>query len=212
MALPGTHIRAALELKDKLIVSDLKPYLSGTVYPDSRYATKLSRDLTHSEEYTKKSFYENSDFKKGWAVHQLYDESQYEAFINNLGFLFSSTEPILDNFSDDWLTLTALKVVQDILDIQTFPIKDYLCCLDYVECPNNEIEEDLKDYNAGIVKMYKSLPTQPTDYYSRFTFLKFKPGLIDKLLKRAEEFSVNQIIMEKLKNIFTETIKKIPLA
>lgn len=42
MALEGTHIRFALDVGDKYNIKDLGKYISGTLYPDSRYITGIN--------------------------------------------------------------------------------------------------------------------------------------------------------------------------
>ena len=37
MALEATHIRFAYDLKEKYKITDLEKYISGLIYPDSRY-------------------------------------------------------------------------------------------------------------------------------------------------------------------------------
>lgn len=51
MALEASHIRFALDLKDKYSIQDVQKLVSGTVYPDSRYATKIDRQLTHPQDF-----------------------------------------------------------------------------------------------------------------------------------------------------------------
>lgn len=48
MSLGATHIRFALDLRDRYQVQDIEKYLSGTIYSDSRYVTKIDRNLTHN--------------------------------------------------------------------------------------------------------------------------------------------------------------------
>ncbi len=50
MSLEATHIRFALDLKDKYRVQAIEKYISGTTYPDSRYVTKIDRGLTHNDD------------------------------------------------------------------------------------------------------------------------------------------------------------------
>lgn len=70
MSLEATHIRFALDLKDEYKIKDIKKYISGTVYPDSRYITGIDRNLTHYNDILKPEFAKD-DFKKGWQVHQI---------------------------------------------------------------------------------------------------------------------------------------------
>jgi hypothetical protein len=47
MALEATHIRFALDLKDTYGVNDVHAFVSGAVYPDSRYVMGIDRIATH---------------------------------------------------------------------------------------------------------------------------------------------------------------------
>ena len=51
MALEATHIRFAFDLKDVYDVSDIDAFVSGSIYPDSRYVTGIDRLATHPEGY-----------------------------------------------------------------------------------------------------------------------------------------------------------------
>ena len=210
MALPGTHIRVALELKEKLGVSDLDKYFSGTVYPDSRYVTKLARRMTHDRSYTKQEFYEHDDFKKGWVVHLLYDNIQFETITRLFKNQFNDLEIPIMHGTKDWLTLTAIKTLQDISDVAAFPIEKYLHYLKYIETPNHEAVKEIEDYNFGVIEMYSpSLPTLASDYRPRFQFLGIEPQVIAGLIKRGNELSQDRGVIERINNLFSETIKQI---
>ena len=89
MALEATHIRYALDNKDRFDVSDETKYVSGTVYPDSRYPTGIARTLTHDDSQMQKNFWSNDDFRKGWAAHLLYDKIQQSVRVVSRGVYFS---------------------------------------------------------------------------------------------------------------------------
>ncbi len=72
MSLIATHIRFAINLKDIYHVQDIEKYIAGTVYPNSRYVTKIDRKLTHNNNILRPTFTKD-DFKKGWQVHQICD-------------------------------------------------------------------------------------------------------------------------------------------
>ena len=48
MPFQATHLHYALLKMPELDIKDINKYLSGAVYPDSRYTTKIERDLTHA--------------------------------------------------------------------------------------------------------------------------------------------------------------------
>src|SRR5690242_13526073 len=131
MALEATHIRYALDVKDKYEVRDIEKYVSGAIYPDSRYITKIDRHLTHPEDFMSWDVLELEDFRKGWYVHLLYDAIQGKVF--RIKFPEIVATDILAHGDEQWIKRTALKVLQDLDDVKNFDIVTYLPYLDYVE-------------------------------------------------------------------------------
>ncbi len=207
MALPGSHIRVALAVKDLIGAVDLAKYLSGTIYPDSRTFTGLARELTHGLDQRTKDFYQSDDFKKGWAIHLLYDRIQLAYIKKTFPDLFDDIENKLTQDSDNWITLTAIKVYQDIRDISLFPLNDYLPYLSYCESANNEPKERLEEYNENIKRIYSEPSSKPTDYYERFVFLGTKVEYAANIVSRAEELAKDSSVMERIDGLFDETMK-----
>lgn len=215
MALFATHIQFALDVKEHLDVKDLSAFLSGTVYPDSRYITKLPRDATHSKNYEQPSFYLQSDFKKGWAMHLYCDQLQYEQFVKKFPEEFVSL-PIKAG-TTEWIATTALKVLQDIEIVLNFPISQQL---DYLECkerPHNETASDIKKYISMIRQLYMQKTLTVTSYLPIFSTLGLSEKLANQVVQKAMELCTNKgpsamlpmyyAIVEKMKHHFT--IKKL---
>jgi hypothetical protein len=116
MSLGATHIRFALDVKEEYKIKDLEKYISGVIYPDSRYITGIDRNLTHAHDL----FVADSDFKRGWQVHLICDEVQEAKRKELLPDLYK------DKNIDPWITNTAIKIIQDIDDFEAFNIQDYL--------------------------------------------------------------------------------------
>ncbi len=152
MALECSHIRFAVDVKDQFDVKEMKRYISGTIYPDSRYITGIDKNLTHDKNFLKETFYKDDDFKKGWAVHLICDKIQRIIMEQIFPDILSKK-----NFqsSELWITRAAIKVVQDILDFKKFDIQNYLHYLKHVETPNNESLDQLKEYNQIFIDTYK---------------------------------------------------------
>ena len=66
-------MRFSNDIKDSLNVIDDKKYYQGVAYPDSRGLTGIKRNFTHDINQTKRVFFKEDDFKKGWASHVVYD-------------------------------------------------------------------------------------------------------------------------------------------
>jgi len=74
MAMQATHVLFARDLAKFLEVKDQNAYYSGAIYPDTRYATKIDRNLTHGVPAPQDPFAIGlTDFERGWATHNLYD-------------------------------------------------------------------------------------------------------------------------------------------
>ena len=148
MALEGTHIRFALDFKEKMSVQNLKHYVSGSIYPDSRYVTGIDRLATHPAEYKTDPMFHTSDFHKGWFMHLLCDELQGTAIRETLPDAYAGEG------KESWIKRTAIKILQDIDDAKQFELAAYLPALAYIENPNGEDIEKLRTYNAIFRKMY----------------------------------------------------------
>jgi len=205
MALYGTHIRFALDVRDYFAVADLKQYISGTVYPDSRSFSRIKRELTHNLEFEDKSFYNNNDFKKGWAVHLLYDHIQFNVISEIFPTLFSRQEIMYGN--DHWITTTVIKILQDLDDIKYFDITVYLSCLDYIETPNGESEQVIKNYNNILVNVYKKLPSGIDDYKLTWPGIGMETKVVEAIKSKFFELEKNKEVMDKVKLIYPRSLE-----
>ncbi len=140
MALEVTHIRFALDIIERYQVTSLREYLSGTIYPDSRYVTGINRNLTHNGDVLDKSF-SQSDFTSGWQVHCVCDEIQRSVHQELFPELHIFEGPKRSIY------LTALKLFQDMSDAREINLEKYLPCLDYSYNANGEDIEYIKKYN-----------------------------------------------------------------
>lgn len=76
MSFQATHLHFANQVKKIFNIQDLTQYFSGTLYPDSRYITKVERTKTHADVRINpvKIYNLPDDFHKGWQVHLWYDK------------------------------------------------------------------------------------------------------------------------------------------
>jgi hypothetical protein len=74
MAFAVTHIRYAVDTSRDQNIKDWDAYISGALYPDSRYVTGVDRRLTHRLENMppRKKW---DDFHRGWAAHIICDNN-----------------------------------------------------------------------------------------------------------------------------------------
>lgn len=157
MALEGTHIRFALEVRDSFRVKDYKKYVAGCIYPDSRYITGIDRGLTHDDSQMERIFWWDDDFKKGWATHVLYDKVQQDIHTEMFEDILKNGNPEM-TWEEDWIVRSALKIIQDKFDVVSFDIHKYLDGLDYVETPNGEDRELMQRYNLSYKNFYMKVP------------------------------------------------------
>ncbi len=209
MALLGTHIRFALDIKDSFDVKNIDKYISGTVYPDSRYLTKIDRKITHWTDVYDENFCKNDDFKKGWITHLIYDRIQADIFKEIFPELFDKfgNEKLVIS-PENWVIRSSLKMFQDLDDISKFEIKNYLKCLEYSETPNNEKSELTKDFYQVIKNIYKKDEVQIYDFINMWIVFGVKKELIDWMEEKTNQFSLDKNILEKIKLIYPATLKR----
>ena len=206
MALEATHIRFALDLKAKYKIQNIKKYVSGSIYPDSRYVTKIERELTHPEDFLDSKFFQSDDFRKGWHAHLLCDKIQWKVTKELLPEVFKGQT---GQGSQVWVRHSAIKILQNIYDIKKFPITEYLGCLDYVENPNGEDIKTLKKYNTMFKKMYSNSETVSIE--REFDIWKFF-GISDVLALQVKErvmgYSANKSMMRVILKIYPVSLKR----
>ncbi|MCX6806647.1 MAG: hypothetical protein NT135_00775 [Candidatus Berkelbacteria bacterium] len=205
MSLQATHIRFALDVKDKYQVKDIKKYICGTVYPDSRYTTKIDRTLTHNGDILLPAFAKD-DFKKGWQVHQICDILQ--------NYIFSKNIPLLVKYSiktweePKWLSFTASKIIQDMADMQSFDIQKILVNLNYTYNPNSENIADVKKSNQIIINLYKDKKTTSSDdYYHMWLDVGMDKEKASKLKAKAKEFLKDKQLVSQIQSCYDKILK-----
>ncbi len=183
MAFAGTHIRLALDFAEQLKVRDIDAFLSGTIYPDSRYHTGVDRSVTHNEEFIRPDFFRASDFKKGWAMHLVCDRVQREVF-DTLGIF---PDERISGASRAWVSLTIRKLLQDVNDVTLVSPQMYASLFDYVEAPNGENPEAIIRYNKAIQEGYAVIPPPIDNYVRTWGIIGLDPVLIKQLKKKYDE-------------------------
>ncbi len=209
MALLAGHIRFALDVKDKYGVTELHKYISGAVYPDSRYVTGTERSLTHPDNIDL-TFFSKDDFRKGWLTHVICDELQLQIITKMF------PEEILEHGyggqgSDFWINLTAIKIIQDLDDLTKFEIKKYIDYLDYVESPgpNGEDVTVITKYNEIFTNMYHE--PERVDVNSAIDMwiaLGLSKDLAEKVRWKTEQYAKNPSIVQRAHGVYDQIILK----
>jgi len=200
MSLSATHIRFALDLQEILSIKDRKKYLSGTVYPDSRYVTGIDRKKTHYKELFDEFTSSSDDFLKGMAVHHLNDRLSEN--VRNELFDLPPTKAF---GGAEWIVSTGLKILQDIHDFEKYNLQQYLDDLDYIEVRNDEDFAKVKQYNELIQKIYTN--NQQITIYEGLEFWKGL-GLSDELAKKVKAKAIEFKNDKRIQKIYPEVFKR----
>ncbi|MBI5122818.1 hypothetical protein HZA75_03080 [Candidatus Roizmanbacteria bacterium] len=207
MALEASHIRFALDIKDKLEVKDIKKYVSGVIYPDSRYVTKIDRHLTHPLELLESDFLQLDDFRKGCYAHILYDKIWSGYTLKTLYEFFLDAEDSQIQGNELWIRLTTLKILQDIEDAKSYDIERYLPYLDYVENINGEDSNALLKYNKYFQEMYSEPQKLSIENYSKmWNFLGLKVNIGAKLKSQVDIYKNNLEIKKFINIAYIQTL------
>lgn len=195
MALEGSHIRFALDVMDIYGISDIAKYISGTIYPDSRYFTKVDRKLTHPEHFIDGELENGDDFRKGWFVHLLYDMIQYQLILELIPDVTACGYGGQE--SEFWIRLCAVKNLQDMEDIKKFNIVSVLPYLDYGENPNGEDSAVMRKYNSLSQELYKNpAAIQVEDYDVLWNSLDVPDAIVSRIRQKTLEYSKNKSIVD----------------
>lgn len=201
MALEASHIRIAFDTKNTYHITDLPAYLSGTIYPDSRYITGIDRSLTHP---TDKQAW-TTNFEKGWLAHLRYDETQ-RSEIKLVLTQFDQMPDPTDGLNT-WINTTAIKIIQDIEDAKSLESTNLFSQLSHLENPNNEDVEIIKKYHLLISTLYNHPKTlKPQDYEILWNAFHLSVEKIDTLIKKTIEFQNNAEMMTEIKMIYQKTL------
>jgi hypothetical protein len=181
MALPATHIRFAATLSKALGVTDMAAYLSGTIYPDSRWVTGVAREQTHDRRCLDSDF-GSDDFTRGWHVHCRCDRIQgdiHHLLLDGLSVLTAD---------ERWIRMAAAKLVQDMNDAVQ---GDVAACLDLLcdaRTPNGEPAADVAAYLDAVRRAY-GRRAKPD--WSDYAGLWRDVGLDQERISRIEQYAAH---------------------
>ena len=202
MALPGTHFRFAVAVKDQYSVQDERRYIAGTLYPDSRWLTGLSREKTHNDKYLDTSF-ATTDFTTGWYVHLLCDYIQAhclkDAFPEIAG---------LDTESG-WVLTSALKVAQDMEDSRHVDMAYCLGCLVDAKAPLGEDVAGISDYYRLVRRAYGAgAPPSNDAYHMQWEKVGVAPATIDAIMSQVQRLRSDNVQWRTLTDIFSAMVSR----
>jgi hypothetical protein len=200
MAMEATHIRFALDIAAILKPSDVKAYVAGSVYPDSRYVSGVDRLATHPKDYEHDAAFKSSDFRKGWYSHLLCDDIQWKVMADTLPIVIEGSA---GQGGESWVKRTAVKVLQDMDDVRKFDLGSHLPALDYFEAPNGEDEEVLRSYYLMLRDSYESTPEITViDEMNVWDNFNIGDELLAKVTETVKEYENDAKIMEVIHTIY----------
>ncbi len=207
MPLEATHIKFALDLKDRYKIKSLAKYISGTIYPDSRYITKIDRNLTHCNK-TQMSMYRkhNVDFVKGWSLHLACDKLCNDLTSKYLPNLFIDIDTSPES-KETWIIRSAIKGIIDLEIARGFDAKPYLSLLEDPITPNGEDAEQILQFNKIIQDLYEEHELTVNKIAEMWLKLGCDKEIIEKVGIKTFEFMNNKSILKKICSIYPEMIK-----
>lgn len=201
MAMELTHVRFARDLKDRLKIEDESAYYAGTIYPDSRYMTKINRNLTHAGESPQDPFAQGlTDFEKGWATHLLYDRLAHPQYVQLSPWPDEKTQP----GNQVWQFVSAAKVVEDLQSYEAMGGNvGMILNIDFQQRPNDEDPTIMHAYAQIQKTLYQQPPT--LEHYRNFwVTLSSNTLVIDGVMKHVQEIRANEQMCDKICDIYQQ--------
>ncbi len=198
-----THVRFARDLKERLSIEDESAYYAGTIYPDSRYMTRIDRNLTHAGIGSQDPFAAGlTDFEKGWATHLLYDHYAHPLYVQLSPWPEEKTQP----GNQVWQFISAAKVVEDMQSYQAMNGDVAMILdIDFLERPNNEDPAVMQAYARIQRTLYQQQPA--TDHYLAFWLaLSSNRQVIDGVMNHVKEMLRNDDHQERIRRIYSHVL------
>jgi hypothetical protein len=200
MALAATHIRLALDMADRYPVKDLPQFISGTIYPDSRWLTGIDRGLTHGDRFLQKDF-ARSDFTYGWHVHCMVDHVQARLYKT----LFPNAEAL--DRQQRWILLSAAKVIQDRHDLGKFDLQGGIGLLNYAEAPAGEDIQIVRAFNKIIRETYKGRDKDRLpDYYNLWTGVGLEAIVAGKVMDQVKKLLSDTKLVAEIESTYVDIV------
>jgi hypothetical protein len=198
MSLEATHLRFALAIREDLGAGDMEKYVSGTIYPDTRYLTGIHRHLTHDfGRFLGRK--QPDDFEKGWIAHLLGDRIFKEVTEERFPDL------VLEEYDQRWAVITAIKIIQDLKDAASFDLQEILPHLDYYELHFREDERRVIQFNELIRKTYEGKERiEVEDCHDMWEGLGMNGREIASVKKRLRELYADGELVERIRENFGE--------
>lgn len=205
MAMQATHVKFALDIMDLLGVEDQREYLAGTMYPDSRYISKIDRKKTHDYSVDFHDLLTGSDFEKGWKVHVIYDKMQSV----ELRLLFNITGPT-PMMSNGWLQVSAAKFFENMHICEVLGDDLRLLIDDHLHhCPNGECESAIIEWYKVNDAVYEQGGSKLEHYKPIFDYYKDSaPEISEGILREYYRQKEDAELIATILKIYDKVLKK----
>lgn len=201
MALPATHIRFAASIAAEHVIGDMGDYLSGTLYPDSRWLTGVDRKQTHARRFLDPAFPTDA-FTLGWHVHCVCDRIQSKLH-----------EQLLDGLPDltaeeRWILFSAAKVVQDMYDAELIDLNSRMPMLTRAAAPNNESKDLVFEYLRRVCRVYLGGKASTWDRYARlWQAVNLEQSRIDAIEKQVGDILGDGLLAQRIRDTFDQMVR-----
>ena len=203
MAMEATHVLFARDLQKNLSIEDASAFFAGCIYPDSRYVTRISRDLTHGADTPQNPFANGlSDFEKGWGTHFLYDHLEGRRMRELL-----AGDP--DSSREALITMTAMKLLEDQQSYDRLGDEagHIFKTMRVDTSPKGEDVSAIRAYFEMNTELYAKRPE--LDDYRRF-FQRFipSPEYGEQVIREAQRLSDQQEMKREILAIYDRSLEE----
>ena len=201
MAMQATHVRFALEFEQALDIKDRAEYLSGVMYPDSRYVTGIDRTRTHDYSVEPKDLLAGSDFEKGWKIHVIYDKLQSTCLYHVFRI-----DPVDRMCSPEWFQITAAKLIENMHICESMKgSMEVMTCKYPMHCPNNEELAGVREWFELNVRVYQKGGVKLGDYRPIFDYYKeSRPEITKGMLEQYHVQIKDKKLVEKILDVYDQ--------
>jgi hypothetical protein len=205
MSFQASHLNFAQKVIDLIKPVDLIGYFSGTLYPDSRYITKVDRAKTHTEIRIEpqKILSLTDDFAKGWQVHLWYDKLALP-HLDQIA-LDRPYQPEDTKNPETWVKVTSAKLVEDLYWWQQ---TDWPQILPYLKPTKNPYHESLTILNNWYQHFIEFYPHQPDleAYRQQAQFMGIDQAKIELIQKNAHNLYNNRVKRRQIEQVSAQVL------
>ena len=203
MSFQASHLHFAQKVQSIIKTADLTSYFSGTLYPDSRYITKVDRAKTHTDVRIepRKILDLADDFSKGWQVHLWYDKLALR-LLDQIA-LDRAYQPEDMKNPEIWVKVTSAKLVEDLYWWQKTDWSKILPYLKTVKNPNKEHLAILDSWYQHFINFYPQKPNLEA-YRYQAEFMGIAPAKIELIQKNAHNLYNNKTKRQQIEQVMNQ--------